>query len=313
MTGEQHAYFIEVNQYIDQRFGRRIYDALRQDLLPCHCNRECGNLQRWSTLEVGYGSGRTTSTAKGFHIRPVDLSFGAHTGLNPCTHIGAALNLETNKFSFLLGGSSTMYTYQGALYGSYSQESFYFFSDPIIGQSFLKFQRPINFAAIDRHAKSTHRLTHANCYQELGWNASFDCLLLQPFVGADLNLVHNGALHEHGAESLNLHIKSKRITNWDSYLGLHINQCYGDYCTINLDLAWQHRFGSLGTSFRAHFEDFGHPFTIHGSKPGSNAFLADLNISSEINDCIDFFTEFSGEWRSHWSSYSLSAGFLWDF
>ncbi len=312
LTGEQYGYLIEVSLFNDRSFGRRIYNALRQEMLPCTC-ADCGMLQAWSAFEVGYGKGSSNSSAKGFQLWDVNLSVGTFTALNPSLLVGAALNAASESLAFKLGGKPNMYTYQAALYGSYQHLVFYLFSDLVIGQSYVKLRRPIHFAEIDRHAKSTPKINHGNCYVELGLNTCFDCLVIQPYVGADFNYAHRSSLHERGAHSLNLQLHGKTATNWNSYLGVHLtseNECSS---TISLDLAWQHRFGSLGTTFQTRFEEFGTSYTIQSTKPGPNALVADINLAAPLGNCMDCYAKLYGEWWTRWAAYSFSAGFSWNF
>jgi len=306
LTGEQYAYFVEVNQYMDQRLSRRLFDAIRNELDPCACKLECGCFDAWGAFDVGYGHSSNSSKAKGFHTWDIDVTIGAHTYCLPCLLVGGAVNFESNFFKFNLGGQPTMYSYQGALYGTYTYDMFYVYSDLVVGQSYTHFKRPIHFAALDRHAKSTPRLTHGLCYLEAGFNAWDECPLVQPFVGVDFDYVYSAALHEKGADSLNLHIKSKCVTCWDSYLGVHIKEQWDDCWNINLDLAWQHRFGASGTNLNTYFEDFGTTFPIAVGKPGQDAMLANLNFETALCDGWNAYMEFTGEWWSRWASYSWS-------
>ncbi|MEI8124420.1 MAG: autotransporter domain-containing protein [Parachlamydiaceae bacterium] len=307
MTGEQYTYLAEMDQYSDRRFTRRIFDALRYELDPSFCGLECGEVATWGTVEVGRGFAASDSQAHGFNQCNIDLSLGAYTPVNPCTLFGIAANFETNHLSFNIGGSDNVYNGQAGFYISYTSSDFYLFSDLVVGKSTSHFDRRIKFGDIDEKAHSSPNLWHGTWYGEAGLNLCACSVFIQPFLGVDVSYVSIPQFTEHCADALNLHIHNHSVTCPNTYLGAHLGFCEGCF-DINGDLAWQHRYGSLGTKLNVNFVDFGDTYTINGSTWGCDGFLADLNISANITDYLNVYGEISGEIWNRWCTYSGSIG-----
>jgi len=74
---------------------------------------------------------------------------------------------------------------------------------------------------------------------------------------------------------------------------------------LNVDLAYQHRFGSLGTNLTTRFIDFGDSFSVQGRKYSHDGFVGALNCVANLAEYVDFYVELSG---SLWSNHYYYAG-----
>ncbi len=308
VAGEQYAYLVQLNQYSDRRFGRRIFDVLRCDITPCFLERsECEELVTWASFEIGEGVLSTSAIAKGFHQCHLDLSLGAHIPLTASAVFGVAANFEESDLDFDLRSSNTIYNGQGALYATYRDSLFYLFSDLVLGQFRSNFKRKIQFADLSRQTSSHPKMFHSTWYAECGVDFDLCGCLVQPFLAADVSYVGHGKISERGADSLNLRISRQNIWSGNSYLGAHLSSVQ-DCFEVDVDLAWQHRVGSLGTKLHTRFIDFGDSFAIKGSPYQHDGLIGDVNVIVFLFDFCDFYAEFSGEYWNHWYCYSGSLG-----
>ena len=316
MAGEQYTYLTEISEYSDRSFNRRVFDAIRLQIDPYLYTKSCCmddgccagcNIDTWSAFEVGQIVAKGGANARAYRGSIMDVSLGIHAAITPCLIVGIAGNFESNHLSFSVGGGDNQYSGQGSLYGVYRAESFYLFSDLIVGQSYSKFHRPIRFNQVDRKAHSKPELTHGLWYGEIGCDFNMCSCLFQPFVGVDVEYVYAKGLKESNALSLNLNIDEHHASTQDSYVGLHFSTLQGCF-SLNADFAWQHRFGSLGTKIHNRFIDFGKTFTINGSKYERDGIVGNINAETAITECCDFYVELSGEFWNHWDVYSGSIG-----
>lgn len=307
LAGEQYTCLVSLNQYANRRFTNRIFNAIRSALGPCFSGLPCGKTALWTTFEAGGGSVKGNRQAHRFRHSTTDISFGAYTSLLPHALVGVAANFEQNRLSFYQHDHNTLYNGQASLYATYTRPNYYLFADLIIARAHSDFHRSIHFGSINRKAHSTPKFWHAACYVESGLNLQKCDILMQPFLGVDMQYVNALACSEHRAKSLNLRIHQQNITSSNTYLGMHLG--YLKKCIqVNGDIAWQYRLGSLGIRPHAEFMDFGKTYALRGINYGRNSLLGNLNIATPLYRNVDIYGEVSGEIWSRWTAYSGSIG-----
>lgn len=315
LTGAQYTYLIEDAQYSDRRFGRRIFDMARDNLSPCASLCGCDGRSAWIDTEAGTTYAKDSKRAHKERTYTFDISVGAHTALKQCAFAGLAANYETGRLDF--GGHRSkghQQTGQGALYAGYVSDCIYLFSDLVLGYSQADINRPIHFAAVGRKARGKARAFHGNWYGEIGYNYVWNCALLQPFFGVDAEFFHQYSMKESHADSLNLHLNARSTANYNTYLGSHFTYTLPFTCPIslNLDLAWQHRFGA-SPAIDARFVQFGSRFNIDGNNPGTDGLWGNINAEAELGESFSVYGEFTGEWWNRFSAYSFNAGLSYNW
>jgi len=313
MAGTQYTFFPGIVQYSDRRFGRRIFDAVRDALDPCICTSSCGNFEGWISIESGGICAQGNEESCGMHAPLFDISLGAYAPITDSLLVGAALNFDETWMHFHQGGHTNLNTFQGAIYATWQDPCFYAFSDLVFGGSRAHFDRPIIFADIDRTAHSVPEFLHGVWYGECGMNFTFCNSLVQPFIGVDVNYVYRKAISENSAESLDLHIDSKTLVQYHTYLGAHFRLDLMKCCTLNADIAWQHRFGSSGTIQTTRFEEFGDSFSIAGPCVSNDGIWGSLNLMATVYHGLDLYVEWSGEYWDRWGACSGSLGAIYRF
>lgn len=316
LAGEQYTFLIQEGAEISRRFASMLYDSFRNLLDPCDpCEkRVCGGERiSWVSADSGVGNIRGDINAKGLKSNNYGISLGILQWFNPSFFLGAALNYDHDHLRFDQGGKNSIESGQGAIYGAFRQPSYYLFSDLILGRSFCRFNRSIEFGSISRIARSKPKISQGALYAEYGVNWNFCKVLIQPFIGGELDYCRVGRVAEDGAGSANLEIGSKSSTYAQSYLGAHFlakKAFFGKWCA---DLAWKHRFGSKRQSIDVAFTEFGQPFPIIGSKESRDGLCAALYLSAYPRECVEIYGRISGEYWNQSSNLELAAGlsFWW--
>ena len=115
-----------------------------------------------------------------------------------------------------------------ALYGKWETAHAYLQGEVIRGYNFYKTERDINFGVnpvISREAKGSHRGMEGAGYLQLGVKSIRNWISFSPFVSIDYLFLHENDFKEHGANSLNLFVKSKNSALLSSQLGIDFWYC----------------------------------------------------------------------------------------
>ena len=282
----------------------RLYTTGFECCRPCSCY----GVEPWLQLEGGHALLRNGHTGKGFKDNYWGISGGVQHCLNPCCIVGAAVDYSFDRVHYNLAGHNRMDSSLGALYGALLLPDCYVFANVIGGYSEGRITRRIHFGNIDRSAHGKSRLSSVTGYAEIGGKFCAGVLFLQPFVGVEHGYYHRNGLREHGAKSLNLNLKSKCIATLDTLVGVHATTFFYDFLSVNLDLAWQHRFNAIGRKIQAKFEDFGKRFTVRGPEQAREGVIGALNVTALFCDWLIGFGEISGENWDHYSAWNVTGG-----
>ena len=303
MAGEQYIYLTQLDRQSNEAFSRRIFNALRNG-----CVDPCDPTYGW--LQVGGGQYfvQKDINSPGLDTVNLDVSLGTFSIVRERLYLGIGGNYELNRLHFHQGGKPYWNTLQGAVYGAFMGDDSYLFIDIITGYSWGNFTRPIDFGTVHRRAKSKPSLTQAMGYAELGCNLCVNCLDIQPYIGAEYGHYSQNRFTEHGANSLNLRLRTKTTNTADSYVGAHISSDY-QRLAFNLDLAWQHRFKHANILTTAQFDQFGTPFSIFGVRLGNEGFVGALGCLFSATDGLDLYAELSGECWQRFYTYAANVGF----
>ena len=302
MAGEQYTYLTQLDRQSNEAFSRRIFYALRNG-----CIDPCEPSYGWLQVQSGQYFAREDINSPGLDTVNLDVSLGTFSIVRERLYLGIGANYELNRLHFHQGGKPYWNTLQGALYGAFIGDDNYLFVDIITGHSWGNFTRPIDFGTIHRRAKSKPSLTQSMGYAELGCNLCVFCLDIQPYIGAEYGHYSQNRFTEHGADSLNLRLRTKTTNTVDSYLGAHISSDYRRLA-FNLDLAWQHRFKHANILTKAQFDQFGTPFSIMGVRFGNEGFVGALGTLFSATDSLDLYAEVSGECWQRFYTYAVNVG-----
>jgi autotransporter-associated beta strand protein len=307
VSGQQYASLFALTELSTRRFLRNLFIPEwlnRSDCEPC-----CNGIEFWKNVEYGRAFFEGDHSASGSNLHNLDIAIGAHIPIDQYWKVGAALFYEHDHIDYHLGGSGRVDTIDGAIYGLYNDDCYYLVTDLLFGYSRFNVKRSIDFATIHYAAHSHPKVFDVTLYAEAGVDVVDNgWIKLQPFLGVEVGYYHHNHVTEKGADALDLGLRSKHVCEVDSRFGLRVTSLLPYGIEVGADIAWQHRYTSIGRTARLHFKDFGSEFSIRGAKQKKNAITGTLFIAETICDNFTIFAEAAGERWPRASNYSLSFG-----
>jgi outer membrane autotransporter protein len=308
MSGQQYTTLFTSTEIINRQFLRSLYDPLRFQIAnPCSYTDEvydiCSSkgIFAWTSLKGGRSFLDGNKNAQGFKMSGYGIGFGGQKRLTPCWTFGAGGFYANHHAHYNVGGASKMNTLLGALYTLYRPARYYALADVVFGYSKNTLHRRVNFGTKDHdyHPGAKPNISLVSFYGEAGFDWTYSCLLIQPFVGFEASRFVRSGKSEGGFRPLRVIYPGKEVENAYSRLGVHLTtpeNCYD--LTFSFDLAWQYRLNNWRNRERMQFERFGSPFDITGVPNERNSISMGMVVWSEILDGWSTYLEASGEvWR----------------
>lgn len=313
-SGEQYANLIQPNQTASQTFIRRMYQPILNDSLGLQCGENCDEYRAWGAVGGGQSRLHNSHGAKGYRMDNFNITFGAQKPLNlnflnSWLTVGIAGSYEKDHIHFKQNGRGKGNNWQGAIYYMWNNPHFYSFSGTILGADCVRVKRSIDVGNLTRKAKGKARVSEWASFTELGLNLGYENFYVQPFARLEHASYRRHALSEHGAQSLNLHVRGKNISASVGYLGTHLSTNLPWWeLHLNADAAWKYRFNLLQERFQAHFKNLGSQFRIKGVHQKTSGFEGSVNIAKTFYNCWQGYVEFSGEVWDRFSAWNLAGG-----
>lgn len=135
---------------------------------------------------------------------------GIDFGFKDCFKVGGSvgyLNTDLDWRSHV--GHGKLNSYIGALYGSFIKEHYNIDLSMISGATENGIRRKIKFGDVTRHPKSEFWSQFFTAHLGAMGDWNIGDFHWGPFGLVDYNFFHRNGFHEHGAKSLNLHVKNK--------------------------------------------------------------------------------------------------------
>ena len=150
-------------------------------------------------------------------------------------------------------------------------------------------RRHIHFATIDRNAKQRHDSYGFNPHLGAGLFPNYCSVDVIPFFDIDYYLVQQNRVREHGAESLNLHVKRNQTNLLRVETGLRFTKCFEFNCGSLLPTASisyvGHRVLS-GKRYISRLEDIDATFSVFGTKRVFNQLELGAGLMYIIDDSL---------------------------
>lgn len=316
MSGQQHAADLLVVEVVNRQFIRRLFDPLRDIVGSDPCIREwyemdcslCSKIRPWFEGSGSYLTQKGGSNTTGFKYDGGEITFGSQKTFCCCDlTAGIAGSYEYDYIRYHLGGKGSLNTFLGGVYALYRPARFYILSDLTFSYSSNRMKRSIEIGNLRYQAKSTPKICQVTSYGEFGIDYRWEDLLIQPFLGIEAGHYVREKVKEHGAEDLDLTVKSRKRTSVNSRLGVRLNapNLPSDF-NLYIDLSWIYRWTRQSNFIEENFDSFGTDMVIQGLPLYRNSFEGNLGITKEICDCVNFFAEYSGQfWKRSYSYYVL--------
>lgn len=339
MSGEQYTNHLFTSELIGRRFVRRLYDPLRSIILNngaccdrdvyynCYESNGCTVLDDtpwipnnlvvgpWIEISGGHTFFRHDNNARGFQSNNYEVTIGLQSTVTDIWTLGIAGSYAHENINYNIGGSGNINTGLLGIYGLYRPEGCYVILDLIGNYNWGKVKRPIDIGSLHYVAHSNPKFAEGMFYIEMGKDVCipYSGLLIQPFLGFEVDFYGSKRIVERHADPINLVINKKSRTNAFSRLGIHLATTNMASWNISLDAAWQYRMTTTSNHVSEHFEDFGNTFDIKGVALPRNSLDISAYISTVINDEWELFAEISGERWSRGGSFDIVGGvkFSW--
>ncbi len=215
-------------------------------------------------------------------------------------------------------GKGTLHSAYGSLYGNWSDEWWYANGVVLGVWNWAKAHRNIEFGKIDRTARHKQQGGGVDVRLDTGLLFAYDSYKIRPFMGVDYLWLHEDGYHEHGADSINLHVDARDASLVRGELGVNLSTCYeterwGKWVP-NVLLGWIRdvRFGAKST--KARFEDADFFFTVCDYSPNVSLFRANFSLASYYcHDQLSITLDWNGEFGHKYTDQSGSIAVNWRF
>lgn len=314
ISGEQYTTIVDTIEINTQQFLRRLYNPLRTlvTTLPC-CNTCCCKPSWDGWLEASGGQTHLfgNQNSHGLRMNSYEVTGGLQCNLNSKTTVGTGVSYVHDDINYRIGGHGNNQTIFAGLYGLYRPDRYYVLADVAYGYSQDKITRPVRFPFTTFRSTGKTEINQGIGYVEVGYDYCLGFnpgLLLQPFVGVEINSYNRGRVHEHSDNLLGLDIHAKSRTNCFSRLGIHLTTTDNPYANLSLDLAWQYRFTSDNPNLSVYFQSFQDGFKICGHSIGRNSLDYAVTYTTEICSQWQLYVEAAGQLWQHANTYDIMGG-----
>lgn len=312
LTGEQYANLVQVSQQANRRFLTRLH-------IPGRFDRDCScsDCFIWAEFAGGRSTFNNDKHIKGLDVNHYGFTIGTQKDCDDNIAVGAAFGYEYEDLKFKLNGSGHGNTFQGAIYGVYSEQCGYILGDLLLGFSEYTVHRNVHWGEgqneINRHVHGSPQVWDFTGYFEAGMNYSGSCFVVQPFVGAELGTYKFEEFKEHGGQSINLKLDDRHVNNFDGRLGIHFLTTLPCNLLFGGDLAYRHRFSSTRGQVTAEFREFGDDFKVLGVNTHRDGVEWAAWIQSGLGCGWDIYLETTGEHFDGLTDWSLTAGTVYNW
>lgn len=201
--------------------------------------------------------------------------------------VGGAFSSTDARFD-LASGHSKVTSYTGMLYFSFNPSAI--FLNGIISAASDDFsqERKIQFATTDRRAKNEHGgltlLGHLDGGFAIQTTTPWQ---LRPFGAVDYLYIHEQAMDEYNAGSLNLHVDSNSSKMVRGEAGLYLQRCFEIKTSrwlLDFKLSWAYQSRGIGDHYTSHFIGQGGAFTVVGLYPSESYFAPGASLVGFFNN-----------------------------
>jgi outer membrane autotransporter protein len=282
-----------------------------------YCNERFGAFLAGSVL-FGHRDHTHDHDTCGFHFTTESVLAGLDYLICKDLTAGLALDYLHGKVDLNHDlGDSTLNGGSAVLYASYFPTEWYVDGLFRYGYNHYHNEREIDFADIDRTAKSSTNAQEFDAELIFGYLYRCDEWLLEPSASLTYSYLHVASFSEHGAHSLDLKVDSKTFNALQLNLGGRVSYQYCcNTCTFipYLGLAWVHDFLQDRENLSAQFAAPGATFNLSIDPFDQNYALIQVGFSAQVNERLTFFFDQETALASHnYRGFAFDAGISYKF
>jgi autotransporter-associated beta strand protein len=277
------------------------------------------NLTLWLTALGAHTKQNNHREEPGFKADSPGIFLGLDSNFGQKSCLGGGIGYtHTHMHWSQKRGKADVQGGYGTIYGRWASPHAYMQGSLIGGYSFYSTYRNIAFGtgitAIKETAKGHHDGMEGSVHLKTGFNYGCRYITFSPFIGCDYFYVHENSFHEHGAESLNLKVKSKNADLLSSEAGIDLSHCFGQAKKsftpfVKLSVIRESRF--KGQKEKASFE-CGCDFSVSGLYPSRTLAGVALGFSANaLTKALSLF--YQGKFGNSYSDNSLYLQYSFKF
>ncbi|HSW86093.1 MAG TPA: autotransporter domain-containing protein, partial [Rhabdochlamydiaceae bacterium] len=248
-----------------------------QELYTITCSEKYSEWERYNLWVEPFGDyihQHSQGGEPGFHTKGGGVVIGSDFRLvnNLYLGLGAGYSHSSIDWRMTPKDEGEIDSYYGGIYTTWRPRDYYFYIDASFVGAYNGYEatRHIEFATINRRARSTHQGYELAGQVGVGGLFQVGRLLIQPFGREEYIYVHEGDYTERGAQSIDLHVHSKNSDLWRTEVGLNLSGCFNWYPVKLIPTgyaSWVHEHRNKGKHITSNFRDQTFNFTVTGFNP----------------------------------------------
>lgn len=227
------------------------------------------------------GLRRFTSASEG-------VSLGYDNLLNDSLYAGLGLAYSHSNLHW--GNSAGKANINSYYIGAYASQTYgicYLDASLLAFVDHNRVRRHIHFSEIERKGKNNHYSYGISPHVGIGAILDYGCFAITPFFDFDYYLVQQNRCREHGANSLNLHVRRNQSQLARVEFGASITRAFTVFHGIlqpEFSLSWVGHRLIAGRRYFSAFEGIGHNFSVFGTDQCFNQIDLGAGLTYLIND-----------------------------
>lgn len=272
---------------------------LSQTLCCCPCAPQCA-CSIWGTVIGDFGWQDSQGELQGYKADNGAVVIGADRPFRNA-RLGWFGAYSHSNIDWHRKGNGDIDSFYTGGYGIYQCKRLYLLGSLYGAYNRYEANRKIQYLDVNRTAKSTHSGGELGSLVELGTQICCAPLTIQPFANLQYLSLWEGAYSEHGADALNLNVRSKDSDLLRTELGMRFYTCVCNWSPY-LQLGWVHHERFRGRTQTAMFTGTSTPFTVYGFNTDRSLFLIATGISTCLCDgkllfSVGYHAEIAGHYN----------------
>jgi outer membrane autotransporter protein len=254
---------------------------------------ECKSPQKlnsWWIKAVGkVGTQDDSSNLNGYQSKAVGVMLGYDVAVSENTRVGLGGGYVNSNINGNHSDNKTKIdSYHLTTYFKYAPDAFFIQGAMTAGIDRYDGARNIQFAGINRQAKSDVNGQQFTASIALGKHFGFNEITMTPLIGLHATYLHLASYKEHGAGDVNLRVDSQDYNFLRSSVGLKIERLIkseGSTLAPELHARWLHDFNSTTMEQDALFTGGGTKFSMQGIKQDRDTYNVGAGLTFLSCDC----------------------------
>jgi fibronectin-binding autotransporter adhesin len=245
------------------------------------------------------------------------FSFGGDIRISEKFFIGISGGYSDTDIDFdSLNDTGDVSSYQGGLYGSYTNGPWYVDGLFSYAKNEYDTSREVLVGSINRSANADYDGDEYAFYAEGGYGFKYPRIDFQPLIGLGVIRLDQDGYTESGAGSANLVVGEQNIKSVKSYLGFRASKTFqtekGGDLIPEVHLAWAHEFSNDDYLVNARFAgSTAGSFVVEGDEPSRNSLILGLRLTAKIKESLDLSVNYDADLSDDHTAHAFTFGAIY--